>query len=109
MTVRTHRFKGVKYFLDFEPYEGWCDRAPTPDPKEYPAIRMPNGLDCGGSAKAKNDLWILLHECLHALDWSKSEEEVEQVSGDMMKLLWRLNYRRQRATNRQAHPSKESK
>lgn len=93
--VRTHRFNGVKYFVELdEPYIGWCDRPDTPDPKEYPAIRLPNGLAFGNTAKAKEDLKTLLHECFHAEDWSKLEGEVDRVAVDIGNLLWRLGYRR---------------
>jgi len=87
----------VKYYVAIdEPYIGWCDRPGTPDPAEYPAIRLPNGLPCGNSKEAKEGLWVLIHECLHAENWAKSEEEVDQVAGDIAKLLWRLGFRRRR-------------
>jgi len=93
--VKTHKFNGVKYFVELdEPYVGWCDRPNTPDPKEYPAIRLPNGLAFGDTHKAKEDLKILLHECLHAENWSKSEGEVDRVAVDIGNLLWRLGFRR---------------
>lgn len=96
--VRTHRFNKVKYYIGVdEPYIGWCDRPKTPDPKEYPAIRMPEGLTCGNSKKAKADLAILLHECLHASDWSKTEKVVDRTAVDISSLLWRLGYRRKGA------------
>ena len=93
--VRTHKFNGVRYFIGVdEPYVGWCDRPKTPDKNEYPAIRLPNGLSFGSTKKAKADLVILLHECLHAENWDKSENEVDRVAIDIGKLLWRLGYRR---------------
>ena len=36
----------------------------------------------------------VLHECLHAADWSKDEEWVEQVSEDLARILFKLGYRR---------------
>lgn len=93
--VRTHKFNGVKYFIGVEePYIGWCNRPGSPDRKEYPAIRMPEGLPGGDSAKAKEGLIVLLHECLHASNWEKSENAVDRTSVDIGKLLWRLGYRR---------------
>ena len=93
--VRTHRFNKIKYFVDLDDtYVGWCDRPVTPDLNEYPAIRMPNGLAFGNTKKAKEDLRILLHECLHAENWFKSEKEVDRVAVDIGSLLWRLGYRR---------------
>ncbi len=94
MSVRTHRFNGVKYFIGIdEPYVGWCDRPGTPDPKEYPAIRMPEGLAHGDGRKAKDGLIVLLHECLHASDWSVSEIDVDRTAIDIGRLLWRLGFR----------------
>jgi len=92
--VRTHKFNGIKYFIDLEPYIGWCDKPDSPDPKEYPAIGLPNGLAFGDTPKAKEGLKTLLHECFHAENWSKSEGEVERVAIDVGNLLWRLGYRR---------------
>ena len=95
--VRTHRFRGVKYYIGVdEPYVGWCDRPGTPDPNEYPAIRLPNGIAYGSSKKAKEDLIILLHECNHAENWKLSEDEVDGIAIDVGTLLWRLGYRRMR-------------
>jgi len=95
--VRTHRFNGVKYHVDLdEPYIGWCDRPGKPDRREYPAIRMPDGLASGSSRKAKEDLNILIHECLHAANWNASENKVDQTACDIGGLLWRLGYRRKK-------------
>ena len=93
--VRTHTFRGVKYFIGVDdPYICWCDRPKSPDRAEYPAIRMPNGLDCGDGRKARADLIVLLHECLHASEWSTSEKAVDRTAEDIGKLLWRLGFRR---------------
>jgi len=95
--VRTHRFRGVKYYIGVdEPYMGWCDKPGTLDPSEYPAIRMPNGLAYGGSKKAKLDLDTLIHECSHACNWKLTESDVSTIAGDISGLLWRLGYRRVR-------------
>ena len=95
MAVKTHRFKGVKYYVELdEPYEGWCDRPKTPDPREYPAIRIPAGLKAGNSRAAREGLIILIHECLHAENWDKSEKKVDEAACDIGSLLWRLGYRR---------------
>lgn len=37
---------------------------------------------------------VLIHETLHAADWTKDEEWVEQVATDIAKMLWKLGYRR---------------
>jgi len=95
--VRTHRFRGVKFHIGVdEPYMGWCDKPGAPDPGEYPAIRMPDGLACGRSNKARLDLDTLIHECAHACNWKLTESDVSTIAGDISGLLWRLGYRRVR-------------
>tara|TARA_R110002020_G_scaffold93177_6_gene224942 strand:+ start:833 stop:1120 length:288 start_codon:yes stop_codon:yes gene_type:complete len=42
----------------------------------------------------KEELDTTLHELLHAADWSKDEEWVEQVGTDIAKILWRLGWRK---------------
>lgn len=96
MTVRTHRFAGVKYEIDVEPFVGSCDNPRPKRGKDLPRIAMPGGLACGSSKKAKDDLHILLHECCHAENWSLSEDRVDAIAGDLAGLLWRLGYRRRR-------------
>lgn len=95
--VRTHRFNGVKYYIGVdEPYIGWCDRPKRPDKKEYPAIRLPNGLPKGEKKGAKQGLQTLVHECLHAENWSVSEKIVDRCAVEIGSLLWRLGYRRKK-------------
>ncbi|KKN65998.1 hypothetical protein LCGC14_0475900 [marine sediment metagenome] len=40
------------------------------------------------------ELTIIIHECLHAEEWNKHEENVERASEEIARLLWRLGYRR---------------
>ena len=42
----------------------------------------------------KEELDTTLHELLHAADWSKDEEWVDQVGTDIAKILWRLGWRK---------------
>ncbi|MGW8181573.1 MAG: DUF72 domain-containing protein, partial [bacterium] len=42
---------------------------------------------------SKAELEALLHETLHASDWSKSEEIVSRIAKEQARLLWRLGYR----------------
>jgi hypothetical protein len=93
--VQTHRFNGVRYYISVdEPYIGWCDRPKSPDPKEYPAIRLPNGLPKGEKRGARLGLLSLLHECCHAENWNLSEKRVDKIAEEIGGLLWRLGYRR---------------
>lgn len=92
--VKTHRFNGVRYHIGIdEPYIGWCDRPRKPDAAEYPAIRLPNGLAKGNARCARQGLISLIHECLHAENWDKSERIVDRCSCEIGSLLWRLGYR----------------
>lgn len=94
--VKTHKFNGIRFYVGVdEPYIGWCD---NPDKEnnhtEYPAIRLPLGLPFGEEAGAKIGLATLIHECLHAENWSKTESVIERTSTEIADLLWRLGYRR---------------
>lgn len=45
--------------------------------------------------KGKELLDVTIHECLHAADWSKDEEDwVAPVATDIAAVLWRMGYRR---------------
>jgi len=97
MSVHTHKFNGVRYYIDVdEPYVGWCDRPRRPDPHEYPGIRLPNGLPYENDKGARDGLSILLHECAHAENWELSEARVDRIAREIGSLLWRLGYRRRR-------------
>lgn len=43
----------------------------------------------------KTELETILHEALHAADWHRSEEFVDEVSTDIARVLWRLGWRKQ--------------
>lgn len=40
------------------------------------------------------ELEVILHECLHAADWSKDEEWVENASADIARVLWKMGWRK---------------
>jgi hypothetical protein len=42
----------------------------------------------------KELLEVILHELLHASDWSKDEEWVEEIAYDIAHVLWKLGWRR---------------
>lgn len=65
-------------------YDGHCD---SPD--------YPNKTICVHKAlRGERELEILIHEIMHAADWTKDEEWVKDLSEDLARILWRLNYRR---------------
>ena len=39
-------------------------------------------------------LRVLIHELLHAADWSESEESIDEKSICLSRILWRLGYRK---------------
>jgi hypothetical protein len=93
--VRTHRFNGVKYRIDVEPFLAMCEE-PHPKPDEPPAIRLPLGLPYEEDVGAKEGLQFLLHECFHAENWRTHEPTVDRISIEVGDLLWRLGYRRKK-------------
>lgn len=52
-------------------------------------LRVLDGL------RERTTLRVLLHEMLHAADWSKSETWVDQTSRTMAHVLTRMGWRRQ--------------
>jgi len=84
--VKTHTFAEVLYDVDVEePFEGICD---FPRSGKRPALRVSADID------TQKGLESLLHECLHAEAWAKTEEVVDRASCDIARLLWRLGFRR---------------
>ena len=53
------------------------------------------------SLRGESELRFILHEFLHAADWHRSEEWVDQVSSDAARFLTRLGYRK--ADDRHPH------
>jgi len=84
--IKTHTFAGISYNIDVEvPFDGICE---SPRSSKQPVLRVSVGIDtCKG-------LKTLLHECLHACNWSVTEEVTERTACDIARLLWRLNFRR---------------
>jgi hypothetical protein len=50
-------------------------------------------IELDSRLKGRKRLEIVLHECLHLLNPSMSEEEVIRQSKKMCLTLWKLNYR----------------
>ena len=95
--VRTHRFNGVKYEIDVEGFKGQTAQKEQDLPRitiARPRVTMMGSLPYENDKYARLMLTVLLHECLHASKWNKSEKVVDRTSIDTGKLLWRLGYRR---------------
>jgi len=86
MAVRSHTFNGVKYDIDIcNRLDGTCD-----SPRGgRPSLRVSVPLN------TQKGLITLLHECLHAEGWAKSEDVIERVSREAGTLAWRLGYRKE--------------
>jgi hypothetical protein len=65
---------------------GICDH---PEEKNK-TIKIQKGLN------EEDELGTIIHECLHASDWSKDEEWVDQVSRDICKILLKMGYRKKK-------------
>jgi len=84
--IKTHTFAGVSYDVDVEgPFDGVCE---FPRSNRRPALRVSIDIN------TRKGLETLLHECLHAEVWAKTEEVVDRASYDIARLLWRLGFRR---------------
>lgn len=79
---------GRKYTLKYVPYlgkyDGDCDHPDTINK----SIRIKMGLN------GQEELETLIHEFLHALDWSKDESWVEHSASDIAKILYKMGWRK---------------
>lgn len=94
--VKTHRFNGIQYAIDVEGFKGETTKV-LGLPRiiiARPEVTMTESLPYGNDKHARLMLITLLHECLHASNWDKTEKVVDRTAVDIGKLLWRLNYRR---------------
>ena len=70
-----------------EEVRGDCDDPATKNKR----IRISNKLP------PREELEVIIHECLHACDWHKDEESwIEPVADDIARLLWKLGWRKQK-------------
>jgi hypothetical protein len=65
-------------------YLGRCDAPDTHGKK----IRISKDLE------KLEELDVILHELLHAADWHKDEEWVEQTASEISHVLWKLGWRK---------------
>ena len=80
--VRTHTFNGKRYLITIAELDGQCDTFQKE--RELQVFRDPN---------TRVGLITLIHEALHACNWSKKEEGVDRTSKDIGSFLWRLGFR----------------
>lgn len=79
--VHTHTFNGIKYSILIGFFDGWADAN-----DKYSIV-------VNGDLKSQKGLITLIHECLHAGNWSMQEKTVERVGEEIGSLLWRLGLR----------------
>jgi len=97
--IRTHKFNKVKYAIDVEGFKGETAQKKQDLPRiviARPDITMSESLPYGNGKYARLMLITLLHECLHASNWDRTEKVIDRTAEDIGKLLWRLGYRRVR-------------
>jgi len=71
-------------FAKLRKCKGYCD---SPKKKNKEIVVRSN-------LPQKEELDVTIHELLHAADWWKDEEWVEQVGTDIANILWRLGWRK---------------
>lgn len=83
MKVKTATFNGIKYDIKIGCFDGWADTT--------------NGYSIvvNGDLSTQKDLITLIHESMHAGNWSKQEDKIDKTSREIGRLLWRLGYRLQ--------------
>lgn len=77
---RRWRLRRVRGSKDF----GACD--PPEAPRKEIRVRA--------SLRGMAELDTLLHELLHACNWTLDEDHVDRSASDIAKTLWRLGYRK---------------
>lgn len=78
------RINGVLYTIDPIGYNALCESPDAPKP----SILLANGLQ-----NQQKSLILLIHELLHACNWSATEDKVHNAATDIGKVLWRLGWR----------------
>lgn len=82
---------GKIYSVVFKPLKdarGYCD---PPDQRN-------KTIWIDSSLTDEEQLEVILHELIHAVDWPLSEEFCEARARDIARVLWRLGYRRSEPT-----------
>ena len=83
--IRTHKFAGRKFKIDFNGYDGFCE---TPEKPPSPTVYILDGLK-----PTKQCLDTIIHEGIHAIDENIGEEKVTLLAAELAGWLWRLGYR----------------
>jgi hypothetical protein len=84
MSVKTHTFRGRRYYISREKIDGYCEIPGEPADE----IWINPGLN------PKDTLETEIHEALHALMRTRSDRLVTPMGRDLARFLWRLGYRK---------------
>ncbi len=92
MKDASYVINGKRWRLEYQDLgrriDGDCDPPATPSKK----IRLNERL----SRKPETLLETIIHECLHAADWTKDDADwVEPVARDIARVLWDQGFRLQ--------------
>ena len=94
---------GNKYwnliFTKLDETTGWECYSPDTVNKQ---IRISNDIP------DEEELDIVIHEFLHAADWSKDEEWVEQIAYDLSHILLKLGWKKENRDERKTRKGKKS-
>ena len=83
--IKSATLNGRRYRIDFDHgLDGWCDQYEMND--RYISILA--------KPFTRNELITVLHELLHAEDWTKGEEPIDRISREIGKAMWGLGFRR---------------
>ena len=90
MPTQDHHFRlngDERWLIRFVTLKGGAYGYTFSQKSKRPRILIHDGL------RGRHRLTIIVHELLHALFPTASEEHVEQAGKDIAKVLWSLNYR----------------
>lgn len=65
-----------------------------------PPSRIGKAIKISDRLIGELQLETIIHECLHAADWTKDEEFIEREARDFARILWRLGYRLETTTTK---------
>ena len=84
--IKTHTFNGRKHHIMMAELDGFCEQYKISNDDRTLAILC--------DPATQNGLITIIHESLHACNWAKKEDVVDQVSKDIGRFLWRLGWRK---------------
>lgn len=78
------KFRRVKNLFKRKGAWGWID----------PPSVVNKTLEIDDSLEGEEELVVIIHEMLHASDWTKDEEWIHETAADLGRMLTRLGYKK---------------